>query len=110
MGSKVILGSIARNVKATKCGQYPFRLRAEKINNLARSIIELTMPIGALVYTTKIAKFVCRYVSMCVGVYVHGYAPFRRALRYRAENWHGGRGRANEVCGHIFDATPIGHQ
>ena len=41
------------------------------------------------------------YLSM------YGYV-FRRALRYRAENWHGGRGRAHEVCGHIFKATPPG--
>ena len=34
-----------------------------------------------------------------------GYA-FRNALMYRAESWHGGRGRAHEVCGHIFEATP----
>ena len=38
-----------------------------------------------------------------------GYA-FRHASRYRAESWHGGRGRgrgrAHEVCGHIFKATP----
>ena len=33
---------------------------------------------------------------------------FRHALRYRAETWHGGRGRAHEVCGHIFEATPPG--
>ena len=38
------------------------------------------------------------YVSM------YGYT-FRRALRYRAESWRGGRGRAHEVCGHIFEAT-----
>ena len=34
--------------------------------------------------------------------------PFRCALRYRAKSWHGGRGRAHEVCGHIFEATPPG--
>ena len=28
-----------------------------------------------------------------------GYA-FRHDSRYRAENWHGGRGPAHEVCGH----------
>ena len=45
--------------------------------------------------------------SVCVFKYVcmSGYA-FRRALRYRAETWHGGRGQAHEVCGHIFKATP----
>ena len=43
------------------------------------------------------------YVYVCM----FGYA-FRHALRYRAETWHGGRGRAHEVCGHIFVATPPG--
>ena len=38
---------------------------------------------------------------------MYGYA-FRCALRYRAETWHGGRGRAHEVCGHIFEVTPLG--
>ena len=41
-----------------------------------------------------------------------GYT-FRHALRYRAESWHGAWGRAHEVCGHIFEATPpgvIGHE
>ena len=38
---------------------------------------------------------------------MYGYA-FHRALRYRAESWHGDRGRAHEVCGHIFEATPPG--
>ena len=33
---------------------------------------------------------------------------FRHALRYRAESRHGGSGRAHEVCGHIFEATPPG--
>ena len=33
---------------------------------------------------------------------------FRHALRYQAESWHGGRGRAHEVCGHIFEATHLG--
>ena len=33
-----------------------------------------------------------------------GYA-FRHALRYQAESWHGSRGRAYEVCGHIFEVT-----
>ena len=37
-------------------------------------------------------------------VCMSGYA-FRPALRYRAETWHGGRGLAHEVCGHIFEAT-----
>ena len=36
---------------------------------------------------------------------MYGYA-FRRALRYPAESWHRGRGRAHEVRGHIFNATP----
>ena len=35
---------------------------------------------------------------MCVCVCRYGYA-FRHALRYRAESWHGGRGRAHEVWG-----------
>ena len=45
------------------------------------------------------------YVRM--GVCMSGYA-FRHASRYRAESWHGGRGHAHEVCGHIFEATPPG--
>ena len=36
-----------------------------------------------------------------------GYA-FRHALRYLAETWHGGKGRAHKVCGHIFEAIPLG--
>ena len=40
-------------------------------------------------------------------VCMSGYA-FRHALRYRAESWHGGRGWAHEVCGHIFEGTPPG--
>ena len=44
---------------------------------------------------------------MCVCVCVSSYA-FRHALRYRAESWHGGRGWAHEVCGHIFEVTPPG--
>ena len=56
---------------------------------------------GALVYITKIMESVCVYVCMS------GYA-FRLASRYRAETWHGGRGRAPEVCRHIFEATPPG--
>ena len=56
---------------------------------------------GALVYITKISKSVCMYVCMS------GYA-FHHALRYRAESWHGGRGRAHKVCGHIFEGTPPG--
>ena len=31
---------------------------------------------------------------------------FCHASRYGAETWHGGRGWAHEVCGHIFEATP----
>ena len=50
---------------------------------------------------------VCMYVCMYVCVCVSGYA-FRHASRDRAESWHGGRGRAHEVCGHIFEATPPG--
>ena len=42
-------------------------------------------------------------MSVCLS----GYA-FRHALRYRAESWHGGRGWAHKVCGHIFEATPPG--
>ena len=38
---------------------------------------------------------------------MYGYA-FRRALRYQAESWRGGRGRACKVCGHIFETTPPG--
>ena len=45
----------------------------------------------------KISKSVC----------VSGYA-FRHASRYGAETWHGGTGRAHEVCGHIFETTPPG--
>ena len=45
--------------------------------------------------------YVWEYVCM------YGYA-FRRALRYQAESWHGGRGRAHEVCGHIFEVTAPG--
>ena len=55
------------------------------------------------IYTTKIMESVGVYV--CVYVCMSGYA-FRHASRYRAESWHGGRGRAHEVCGHIFEATP----
>ena len=43
----------------------------------------------------------------CVYVCMSGYAS-RHASRYRAESWHGGRGRAHEVCGHIFEATSPG--
>ena len=46
-------------------------------------------------------------MSRGVCVCVSGYA-FRHAQRYRAESWHGGKGRAREVCGHIFEATPPG--
>ena len=56
-------------------------------------------------YTTKIIESVCIYVWEYVCMY--GYA-FRRALRYPPESWHRGRGRAHEVCGHIFNATPPG--
>ena len=52
---------------------------------------------------------VCVCVCVCVYVCMSGYA-FRHALRYRAESWHGGRGRAHEVCGHIFEATSPGGQ
>ena len=44
---------------------------------------------------------------MYMYVSIHGYV-FRCALRYQAESWHGGRGRAHEVCGHIFKATSPG--
>ena len=40
-------------------------------------------------------------MSVCLS----GYA-FRHALKYRAESWHWGRGRAHEVCGHIFEVAP----
>ena len=61
-----------------------------------------------MVYTTKIMESVCVYVCMYVAyVCMSGYA-FRHALRYRAETLHGGRGRAHEVCGHIFEAAPPG--
>ena len=58
------------------------------------------------IYTTKIMESGCVCVCVCVCMYVcmSGYA-FRHALRYRAETLHGGRGRAPEVCGHIFKAT-----
>ena len=52
-----------------------------------------------IMYTTKIIESVC--------IYMTGYA-FRHASRYRAESWHGGRGRTHEVCGHIFEAAPPG--
>ena len=44
-------------------------------------------------------------MCMCVCICMSGYT-FRHASRYRAESWHGGRGRAPEVCGHIFEVTP----
>ena len=44
---------------------------------------------------------VCVYVCVCVS----GYA-FRHALRYQGESWHGGRGGAHEVFGHILEVTP----
>ena len=37
---------------------------------------------------------------------MYGYA-FRRALRYRAESWHVGRGQTHEVREHIFEATQL---
>ena len=45
--------------KATKCGQCRYSIKAEKIHNLARSIIAdfviaLIMPIGALVCSDKL--------------------------------------------------------
>ena len=43
----------------------------------------------------------------CMEVCMYGYV-FCRALRYQAESWHGGKGRAHKVCGHIFEATPPG--
>ena len=49
------------------------------------------------IYTTKIIESLC----------MSGYA-FLHASRYRAETWHGGRGWAHEVYGHIFEATPPG--
>ena len=56
------------------------------------------------IYTTKIMESVCVCVCVCVYVCMSGYA-FRHASRYEAETLHGGRGRAHEVCGHIFEAT-----
>ena len=53
--------------------------------------------VGVLVYITKIMESVC----------LSGYA-FRRALRYRAASWRGGRGQAHEIGGHIFEETPPG--
>ena len=49
--------------------------------------------------------YVCVGVCVCVYICMSGYA-FRHASRYQAESWHGGRGRAPEVCGHIFEVTP----
>ena len=40
-------------------------------------------------------------------VCMYGYA-FLHALRYRAENGHGGREQAHEVCVHDFEVTPPG--
>ena len=46
-------------------------------------------------------------VGVCVCVYVCPAMHFAMLRRiYRAETWHGGRGRAHEVCGHIFKGTP----
>ena len=42
------------------------------------------------------------YVYICMS----GYA-FCHALRYRAETWHGVRGWAHEICGHIFEVTSL---
>ena len=53
------------------------------------------------IYTSKIIVSVCLYV--CLSGYV-----FRHALRYRAESWHGGKGWAHKVCGHIFEVTSPG--
>ena len=33
------------------------------------------------------------------------FGVFRRALRYQAETWYGGRGQTHEVLEHIFEAT-----
>ena len=40
-------------------------------------------------------------------VCLSGYA-FRHVLRYRAESWHGGRGRAHKGCGYTFEVTRLG--
>ena len=48
-------------------------------------------------------QVVCRGGGVCVCMY--GYV-FRRALRYSAKSWRGGRGHAHEVCGYIFGTTP----
>ena len=42
---------------------------------------------------------------MCVCVCVSGYG-FRHALRYRAESWHGGRGRAHKGLFAYFQSDP----
>ena len=44
---------------------------------------------------------------------VYVYCIYGYALRYQAETWHAGRGRASKVRGHIFEVTPPkvkGHQ
>ena len=56
---------------------------------------------GLAIYTTKIIE------SVSLSVCMSGYA-FCHASRYRAESWHGGRGRAHAVWGHIFEATSPG--
>ena len=47
------------------------------------------------IYTNEINEPVFGCADVCVGgcVFLSGYA-FRRASRYGAETWHGGRGRA----------------
>ena len=47
-------------------------------------------------YTTKIKVFLCVCLS--------GYA-FRRATRYGAETWYGGRRWASKAQEHIFEVT-----
>ena len=58
-------------------------------------------------YAAAGALVLLKYQSlcMCVCICMSGYA-FPHASTYRAETWHGGRGRAHEVCGHIFEGTP----
>ena len=45
---------------------------------------------------------------MCVYVYMYVRYAFRHASRYQAESWHGSRGRAHEVCGHISKRPDLG--
>ena len=59
------------------------------------------------ILVTKIIELGCVYVCVCICTCMFGYA-FCHALRYGAETWHGGRERANKVCGHIFEVTPPG--